>query len=378
MEKQIYDYWLGNVPGIGDKTAINLIRKVGSAEAVYHASEAKLRMLLTKKQLAVLVETKKTWNLRENYAQIKEKNIKMVCFDEKVYPKRLKNIATPPYLLYYLGDLPKETKPSLAIIGARECSEYGSYVARVFAGCAARAGVTVISGLARGIDGIAQRAAVDAGKETFAVLGCGVDICYPASNRDLYEILQRQGGILSPYPPGTKPIKNLFPYRNQIVAGLSDGILVIEARQKSGTLITVDMALEQGKDVYAVPGRLTDRLSDGCNYLIRQGAGIALSPEDVIRELMIIKNRQGEKITETVKESAINEKEPKENMSEIAELPVLSFLDLDPLSADEICKRMSRAGKEISFSELLFMLLKLCMEGKVKQIEGNYYVRTIQ
>ena len=143
-------------------------------------------------------------------------------------------------------------------------------------------GITIISGMARGIDGIAQTAALDAGGRSYAVLGCGVDICYPEENRSLYDRLLQQGGILSEYPPGTPPEARLFPLRNRIISGLADAVLVIEARKKSGTLITVDMALEQGRDVFALPGRVSDSLSDGCNRLIRQGAAPATCPEDLL------------------------------------------------------------------------------------------------
>ena len=140
----------------------------------------------------------------------------------------------------------------------------------------------MVSGMARGIDGIAQKAALEAGGASFAVLGCGVDICYPEENRELYDRLLQEGGILSEYPPGMPPEPKLFPPRNRIISGLSDLVLVIEARKKSGTLITVDMALEQGREVYALPGRVSDKLSDGCNRLIRQGAGVATCPEDIL------------------------------------------------------------------------------------------------
>ena len=159
---------------------------------------------------------------------------------------------------------------------------YGREQARRFGRRIGARGISVISGMARGIDGIAQKAALDAGGRSYAVLGCGVDICYPEENRELYERLQQQGGVLSEYPPGMQPIAKLFPPRNRIISGLSDLVLVIEARKRSGTLITVDMALEQGREVYALPGRVSDSLSDGCNRLIRQGAGPATCPQDIL------------------------------------------------------------------------------------------------
>lgn len=201
---------------------------------------------------------------------------------EEGFPYKLKEIPDPPFGIYYKGSMPAENEPAAAIIGARLASSYGREQARRFGRRIGARGIAVVSGMARGVDGIAQKAALDAGAKSYAVLGCGVDICYPEENRELYERLQQQGGVLSEYPPGMQPIAKLFPPRNRIISGLSDLVLVIEARKRSGTLITVDMALEQGREVYALPGRVSDALSDGCNRLIRQGAGPATCPEDIL------------------------------------------------------------------------------------------------
>lgn len=281
-------------------------------------------------------------------------------------------------ILYYLGTLPEESRCAVALIGARECSEYGAFVAKAFGEQLGRAGISIVSGLARGIDGIGQRAAHQAGGSTFAVLGCGVDICYPSSNLALYRDIQERGGVISPFPPGTAPKKQLFPYRNSIVAGLSDAVLVVEARQKSGTLITVDMALEQGKDVYAVPGRLTDRLSDGCNLLIRQGAGIALAPEDIAAELTILKNRQGEKSSQGKKVALKTEKAKTLLAEKEEDEGLLKFLDLTPRPADEILIKVREAGIEMTLPRLLFELMQLCMEGKAVQAGGNYFSKRMK
>ena len=204
---------------------------------------------------------------------------------EEGFPKRLKEISDPPLVLYRIGKLPEPGKKMAAIVGARACSSYGKEMAEYFARGLAKEGIGIVSGMARGADGIAQRAALSAGGYSVAVLGCGVDICYPEENRPLYEKLWDNGCILSEYPPGTLPHSRLFPPRNRIISALSDLVLVIEAREKSGTLITVDMALEQGKDVFAVPGRITDTCSRGCNRLIGNGAGIAVSVAQLLQEL---------------------------------------------------------------------------------------------
>lgn len=375
-EARAYQYWLHNLPGVGDKTIEKLLHTFGSAEQIYRAEAQALGKVIQEKKLRKIMEFSSLWNVEEKYRELAERNITFISREDENYPERLKKLDPQPYALYCLGSLPKEGNPQAAVIGARECSEYGSCMARAFAGKLAEAGVNVISGMARGIDGIAQEAALLAGGRTYAVLGSGVDVCYPSSNRGLYEkILRTGGGILSTFPPGTAPLKQQFPERNRIVAGLSDVILVVEARLKSGTWITVDMALEQGKSVYAVPGRLTDRLSDGCNYLIRQGAGIALTPEDILAELAVLKNREGEAGPKKAPVQRENLPEKETQSRERAEEAILEFLDEYPKSADEILNAMRKKGKDLELPALLEGLIVLCMENRAKQVSGSYFVK---
>lgn len=194
------------------------------------------------------------------------------------FPGRFEGISGSPEGLYVIGELPRDDQPTVGIVGARMCSRYGHETAYEFGRVLAGKGVQIISGLALGIDCYAQEGALAGGGKTFAVLGCGADICYPKSNREVYEKIKTSGGILSEEKPGTPPLAYNFPKRNRIISALSDIVLVVEAKEKSGSLITVDFALEQGKTVYAVPGRVCDLLSYGCNSLIAQGAGIACSP----------------------------------------------------------------------------------------------------
>lgn len=359
-----YRYWLHGIEKLGNGVKQKLMEEFGSAREIYKASDVLLRRIVSEKQLQIIKKQKGDWELTGNYEKMLEKEIHMVSIWDKEYPARLRKMKYPPLVLYYRGRLPVEDRSAIAIIGARECSDYGSFTARSFGERLGRAGINIISGMARGIDGIGQKAALNAGGLTFAVLGCGVDVCYPDSARELYMAIWEKGGLISPFLPGAPPQKSFFPYRNSIVAGLSDAVLVVEARQKSGTWITVDMALEQGKDVYAVPGRLTDRLSDGCNLLIRQGAGIALTPEDMIEEMKIMENRgreiKGEKIA--AKEEPLS--------------GFLRFLDYMPQSADEILDKVQSAGIEITLPGLLFEMIQLCMTGRAKQVDGNYFVRT--
>lgn len=204
------------------------------------------------------------------------------------YPEKLKELEAVPAGLYVLGSLPDKSKKTAAIVGARACSPYGRRQARYFARVLSRQGVQIISGLASGVDAAAHEGALEGGTATFAVQGCGADICYPRENFGIYRrIAEGGGGILSEFEPGSRPLAWHFPRRNRIISGLSDLVLVVEARIRSGALITADCALEQGKTVYAVPGRLDDPLSEGCNRLIFQGAGIAVSPQVLLEELKV-------------------------------------------------------------------------------------------
>lgn len=297
------------------------------------------------------------------------------CTDGE-FPEKLRQIKNPPEGIYVRGQLPAEDKPTVAIIGARRCSTYGKAMAEWFAGELSAAGVQVVSGMAAGVDGIAQRAALRAGGKSFGVLGCGTDICYPTDNRDLYETLQKCGGILSEYAPGTPPDAFHFPMRNRIISGISDAILVVEAKERSGTLITVDFALEQGKEVFVLPGRITDSLSAGCNRLLRQGAGIALSPSDILEEM----RRQNKwKVMETQAESGTAQAAkatPSENLSE-RERQVWEKLDTRPQSAQELYESLSEdlAGKAPGMAELTDILMNLILKGMAGMERGNTYVR---
>lgn len=288
----------------------------------------------------------------------REDEIRLIRLGEEGYPKRLVNIPGPPKQLYWIGELPREEIPSVAVIGARDCSEYGRFVAKKLGETLGKNGIQVISGMARGIDGIAQEAALKAGGRSFAVLGSGVDVCYPQSNRPLYDRLKTCGGILSEYTPGTPAVGRLFPPRNRIVSGLADVLIVVEAREKSGTLITTDMALEQGKDVYVVPGRITDRLSDGCNRLIRMGAGVILNPEDFVRELL------------GVQTSGEDHAFAPELSAELA--PVYAALDYAPQSVAKILTGLPAGYGE---RKLIAMLLQLCMEGIAVQVSPGHFCK---
>ncbi len=230
-----------------------------------------------------------------------DKNIlyktKVVSIDDEAYPKKLRDIKNPPVKLYYRGTLPKEDVPTVAIVGARNASEYGLTIGRAIACELARCGVQIMSGLALGCDTTAHVGSIDANAANYAVLGCGVDLCYPTYNQNIYDkILSLGGGIISEQPDGTPAYASNFPMRNRIISGMCDAVIVLEAKLKSGSLITANYAIEQGKDIFALPGRISDTLSQGTNDLIRQGAYIISSIYDILDFFDVKYDKQIKKI----------------------------------------------------------------------------------
>ncbi|RDU22442.1 DNA-processing protein DprA [Anaerosacchariphilus polymeriproducens] len=360
-----YNYWLANIPGIGNKKIQEILKYTKDAKTVYNLSKKQLKEFefLTVKNIQMILEAQNDYQIKEQFENMQKKGVAFVCELEEEYPDKLRNLVDAPFGLYIKGRLPSEIKPSVAIIGARRCSPYGREVARKFGEEFAQYGIQIISGLARGIDGIGQMSAVEAGGESFGVLGCGVDICYPRENIELYMQIQKKGGLLSEYPIGTQPRANLFPYRNRLISGLADVLLIIEAKVKSGTFITVEYALEQGKDVFVVPGRINDALSQGCNELIKQGAGIVTSFQDIL-DVFGVKSEK--KCLENIK-NQLNT-----NLAlEKKQLIVYSCLSLEPKSIETIIQEVN-----LSIPELTNIIVTLQMMGLIYEPARNYYVRT--
>lgn len=281
-----YDVWLSSA--VSTVAHIDhLLKKYGDAESVFHASGREILNdpVLSPTEKSFLTSPEKEENRESRYDYIRRNDIRMICRDETEYPKRFNCLADRPYGLFVQGRLPKEDVPAIAVVGSRRASTYGSNVAEHFASVLAAAGVVIVSGLAMGIDGISHNAALSAGGTTIGVLGSGIGVPYPKENWKLYQSMRDRGAILSEYGPGVPPLKQNFPHRNRLISALSDGILVVEAAERSGTLITVDRGLEQGKDIFAVPGRIGDRNSEGCLNLIRQGAFLVTEPEQILEEL---------------------------------------------------------------------------------------------
>ena len=360
--EQYWQWICTNLPG--DPAFLHRLLEIyQTPEQVFLVEPEQLLKRFPRQQekLRFLCESRKHWDPEKERERLKQKEIRIISCEHPEFPERLKQIPVFPCGLFFKGMLPEEQILSVAIVGARNCSSYGKNMALWFGKKMAEQGVQIISGMARGIDGYGHRGALQAGGKTFAVLGGGVDLCYPSGNRDIYMCLEEKGGILSENPPGMQPLPYLFPLRNRIISGLSDAVLIIEAKEKSGSLITADFALEQGKEIYAVPGRIGDVLSSGCHNLIRQGAGLAVSPEKLLEDLCFlpeINTNKGQKSKMTL--------ERPENL-------VYSCVGLQALSLEEICSQT-----KLLPAEVLKILTKLELSGCIKEVYKNYYTRVLE
>ena len=418
IEKELaYAYFLKNIPGVGDKSIELLWNQYCSYEKVcldiidyvaYKKKTTQNTMLckqitndnigknndinriysriyhfLNETQIDVMYTS-----ILSRFQELKKQNI--TCYAKGVdgYPVLLEHIPDAPSMIFVKGGLPDRTRPIVAIVGARNCSQYGSLMARTLGEKLAKANIGVVSGLARGIDGISQHATLQAGGATFGVLGCGPDLCYPEENYELYNALAggiNGSGIISEFLPGTKAQSNHFPMRNRIISGLSDAVVVIEAKEKSGTFITVNQALEQGKSVYALPGRVCDGLSYGCNRLINQGAGILWDIDEFIDEVYYEKqmtqnielckpHNQDHKNTEdkqlSLKDLIIEKRSMK--LSEIQK-QIFQCLDLNYESLDMV---LCKLNITITIQELLSQLSELENMELIESENGYYRIKS--
>lgn len=367
--EKIYACWLDSISFLTSANKYKLLEAAKTAEDIYRLKENDISFLLGAKNSALIKQAKSGQSPDMVYEKLQKAKINYTFCNMDDFPTRLLQIPDPPFGLFYRGGLPDGAVPAVAVIGARKCSEYGHCMAKQFAQGLGKRGVNIISGMALGIDGISQRAALDAGARSYAVLGCGVDVIYPKSNQPLYERLTECGGVLSEYPAGTEPRPMLFPPRNRIISALSDVVLVVEAREKSGTLITVDMALEQGREVYVVPGRCTDNLSSGCNRLLRQGASAALCAQDIINDM-----GWDALLTEAPKEKGVS------SYINVKELPPLSqaicgILDIIPVTQDTIIMLLREQGFAATVAEVCRELVALELKGVIERSGGQYKLK---
>ena len=310
----------------------------------------------------------------EVITECKKRGIRILTYDSPLYPEKLKNIFDPPYVLYVRSkerlDLNKHL--CVAVVGNREYTDYGRIVTENLAGDIAKEGVTIVSGMARGIDSVAHAAALNAGGKTIAVLGCGADICYPAENNNLMSAIIENGMVLSEFPPGMPPLPKNFPQRNRIISGLCLGTLVTEAAVVSGSLITANIALEQNREVYAVPGNITNKHSEGCNLLISSlGAKVVLNAENILEDFRdtyaeILENNKPI-IMEEKAEELIPFNERYKDLSEKEQL-ILKSMSAVPVHIDEI---MSKT--KIPSDELVSTLTLLEISAMIKSHPGKMF-----
>lgn len=392
-----YWIWLATLSGLHRRSKLLLLEHFASPEAVYFAQPEEIRLVkeLTASQMELL-EQKSLERAEEILAACARNGIFVVTMADAAYPNRLRNIFDAPILLYGKGKMPLfDEEAAIAVVGTRKCTPYGTRVAEKLGYEMATQGAVVVSGLARGIDSAAHRGALRAGGFVAAVLGCGVDVVYPAESRRLYEDIASMGVLLSEYPPGTLPESWHFPVRNRIISGLCLATVVVEAPEKSGALITAGLALEQGRDVYAVPGCVDAAASRGCNQLIRDGAGLAGESWDILGEYQSqyphkLKNQKKElpplpekshAEEETLKSAEPAEKELpsvdlKKNPNGLTDdqIAVLRILSTDePRLSDEIAE-----GTGLSVRRILAALTLLEIEGYIRQDGARCFVRTVQ
>ena len=283
LENKRYWIWLSLIKNLGSKRKLKLLELYKTPEEIYKLTKEELMNIngIGEAIANDIMISKNEEILNYHIKYMKENNIKIININEREYPQALKEIYDPPISLYVKGNIEKLNNKNIGIVGCRECTTYGKKSAEYFAYNLSKQNINIVSGLAKGIDSYAHLGSLNTGN-TIAVLGNGLDIIYPKENLELAnEIIKIGGTIISEYPCGTKPDKMKFPARNRIISGISSGIIVIEAKEKSGTLITVDFALEQGRDVFVVPGNINSINSVGTNDLIKQGARLVTTYEDI-------------------------------------------------------------------------------------------------
>lgn len=283
LENKRYWIWLSLIKNLGSKRKLKLLELYKTPEEIYKLTKEELMNIngIGEAIANDIMISKNEEILNYHIKYMKENNIKIININEREYPQALKKIYDPPISLYVKGNIEKLNNKNIGIVGCRECTTYGKKSAEYFSYNLSKQNINIVSGLAKGIDSYAHLGSLNTGN-TIAVLGNGLDMIYPKENLELAnEIIKKGGTIISEYPCGTKPDKMKFPARNRIISGISSGIIVIEAKEKSGTLITVDFALEQGRDVFVVPGNINSINSVGTNDLIKQGARLVTTYEDI-------------------------------------------------------------------------------------------------
>jgi DNA processing protein len=352
-------FWVGFslVKGIGAVRTRQLLDTFGDLAAAWAASPANLQAAgLSPKILTTLLQVKKDVSLDALMDRIAALGIEVLTWQDETYPARLMEVDQPPPVLYVRGGLASEDEWAVAVVGTRRLTAYGRQAAEDIAAALARSGVTVVSGMARGVDGVAHQAAIKAGGRTLAVLGCGVDRIYPPEHRRLADEISAHGALMSDYPPGTEPDAANFPPRNRIISGLSKAVVVIEAGETSGALITASFAAEQGREVFALPGQIYAPQSKGTNRLIRDGARPLLDPQELLEALDLTR--------------VSLHREARHGLpTDATEARLYAALSLEPVHVDEL-----QAQVEMPIEQVTAALAMMELKGLARQVGGMNYV----
>lgn len=357
---------LALIPEVGSATFYRLVQALGSAEAVLRTTvEALTQVSGISRQVAQAI-TSFPWRdtLDRELRVIETRGLGLIRFGDGDYPELLGAIHSPPPILYLRGTIRSEDRVAVAIVGSRTASPYGSAMAEQISEGLARRGVTVVSGMARGIDAAAHRAALSVGGRTIAVLGCGLGVTYPPEHTELGDRIAAQGALISEFPIFTPPKPSHFPQRNRIISGLARGIVVIEAGLDSGALITANYALEQGRDVFAVPGQVTSRFSRGCHQLIKAGAKLTESWEDVWEDI----EPQVAAGAQTMLDLT-----PVRSPLDPEEVLIIDSLEAGPMQIDDLIERT-----QLPAGQMASLLLSLMLKGAIEELPGKSFAKRIR
>lgn len=367
MKQDCYWIWLSRINGIGARKFLSIYEHFGDIEKVYSAKEIDFYGIsnINKRDVNHILKNKNLEETIEYMKKLKKQKVGLLLYKDNNYPTLLKEIYDPPAVLYYKGNM-KIDDIAISIVGSRKASYYGLKMAKKLAYELASLGVTIVSGMAKGIDTYAHKGAIEAGGKTIAVLGCGVDVIYPIENSDLMKEIETKGLILSECPLSTLPKANNFPVRNRIISGLSLGTIIIEAGEKSGSLITAEFALEQGRNVYAIPGNIDSQTSKGTNNLIKEGAKVVTSVEDIIEDFIPYLTSE---ISSLNRKKEQNEELKYKELSE-EEKTIIEKIKMGYICGDEII-RASNYPASIVNSCLTMLELK----GLIEKYKGDYYIK---
>ncbi|HVJ47784.1 DNA-processing protein DprA [Desulfitobacterium sp.] len=368
LEEKLIRIAFHSIPGVGSGRLRQLIAYFGSALKAWQATENGLRKLGTESWVNLLIQQRSQLDPRQIENDLAQKEIKTVIPEEKHYPALLRELADAPPLLYYKGKL-EPGEEGIAIVGSRKATPYGRAAAEFLGKELAKQGLVVVSGLARGIDTAAHKGALAGKGKTWAILGSGLDYLYPPENRRLAEQILLEGALLSEFPPGVPPEPQFFPMRNRLISGVAQGVVVVEAALRSGALITVDCALEQGREVFAIPGPIFSGQSKGCHQLLRQGAKLVEDVEDILSELSFAPRDLNTEMIGKDNSKRVNNLDSKRTKNLPEQLEILSFLSDLPLHIDQIVWQSS-----LTSSQVALLLLELQLAGEIEQLPGQRYV----